>query len=131
MVAETARLLTPTQLSAHLACAHYTQLERKRRTGELKIEFVPDPGLEALRRRGEEHERAYIERLGHAKVTDLRESKDPGATLAAMGKGVQAIVQAPLGNEFFFGIADVLLRVEVSSKLGPWSYEPVDTKLAR
>jgi uncharacterized protein len=131
IVVETARPLTPTQLSTHLACAHYTQLERKRRAGELKIEFVPDPGLEALRRRGEEHERAYIERLGHAKVTDLRESKDLGATLAAMGKGVQAIVQAPLGNEVFFGIADVLLRVEVPSKLGPWSYEPVDTKLAR
>lgn len=126
-----ASLLTPTQLSTHLACAHYTQLERKRRAGELNIEFVPDPGVEALRRRGEEHERAYIARLGRANVTDLRESKDLGATLTAMRKGVPAIVQAPLGNDVFFGIADVLLRVEAPSKLGPWSYEPVDTKLAR
>ena len=125
------RPLTPTQLSTHLACAHYTQLERKRRAGELVVEFMPDPSLEAMRRRGEEHERAYIERLGHAKVSDLRESRDPGATLAAMRKGVQAIVQAPLGNEIFFGIADVLLRVELPSELGAWSYEPADTKLAR
>jgi predicted RecB family nuclease len=125
------RSLTPTQLSTHLACAHYTQLERKRRAGELVVEFMPDTGLEAMRRRGEEHERAYIERLGHENVSDLRESRDPGATLAAMRKGVQAIVQAPLGNDTFFGIADVLLRVEVPSSLGAWSYEPVDTKLAR
>jgi uncharacterized protein len=97
------RPLTPTQLATHLACAHYTQLERKRRAGELKIEFVPDPGLEALRRRGEEHERAYIARLAPAKVTDLRESKDPNATLAAMRAGAQAIVQAPLGNEVVDG----------------------------
>ena len=69
--------------------------------------------------------------LGHARVTDLRESRDPAATLAAMREGVQVIVQAPLGDDVFFGVADVLLRVEVPSALGPWSYEPVDTKLPR
>jgi uncharacterized protein len=48
-----------------------------------------------------------------------------------MREGAQVIVQAPLGNDDFSGIADVLLRVEVPSALGAWSYEPVDTKLAR
>src|SRR3954466_5244942 len=90
-------LLTPTQLSTHLACAHYTQLERKRRTGELEVDFVPDPRLEAMRLRGAQHERAYISRLG-VTIRDLRESKDPRATLAAMREGAHAIVQAPLGN---------------------------------
>jgi uncharacterized protein len=120
------KLLTPTQLSTHLACAHYTQLERKRRAGELKVEFIADPRLEAMQIRGVEHERAYIERLRHAgaSIVDLRESRDPLYTLAAMREGAQVIVQAPLGNEQFFGIADVLLRVGDS-------YEPVDTKLAR
>ncbi|HSA72314.1 MAG TPA: PD-(D/E)XK nuclease family protein [Burkholderiales bacterium] len=119
-------LLTPTQLSTHLACAHYTQLERKRRAGELEIEFMPDLRLEAMRSRGEQHERAYIERLRLAgsSIVDLGESRDPHATLAAMREGAQVIVQAPLGNEHLFGIADVLLRVGES-------YEPVDTKLAR
>ena len=130
---EARRLLTPTQLSTHLACAHYTQLERKRRAGELAVEFMPDPRLEAMRVRGAEHERAYIERLRGAggSIVDLRERKDSAATLAAMREGAQAIVQAPLGNADFFGIADVLLRVEEPSALGAWSYEPVDTKLAR
>lgn len=75
-------LLTPTQLSTHLACPHYTQLERKRRAGELEIEFIPDPRLEAMRARGAEHEAAYIERLRHAgpSIVDLRESRDPQAT---------------------------------------------------
>src|SRR5262249_815313 len=41
------------------------------------------------------------------------------------------IVQAPLGNDDFSGIADVLLRFEEPSALGAYSYEPVDTKLAR
>jgi uncharacterized protein len=126
-------MLTSTQLATHLACAHYTQLERKRRAGELEVEFTPDPRLEAMRERGTEHERAYIERLRHtgASIVDLRESRDPQATLAAMREGAQTIVQAPLGNNDFSGIADVLLRVEVYSALGAWSYEPVDTKLAR
>src|SRR5207248_767236 len=130
-VVESPRLLTPTQLSTHLACAHYTQLERRRRAGGLEVEFMPDPRLDAMRLRGEQHERAYIERLGRAGLADLRETRDPRATLAAMRAGARAIVQAPLGDDVFFGIADVLLRVEVPSALGAWSYEPVDTKLAR
>jgi len=132
-VREEPKLLTPTQLATHLACAHYTQLERKRRAGELEVEFMPDPRLEGMRARGAEHERAYIERLRQAgaSIVDLRESRNPHATLAAMREGAEVIVQAPLGNEEFFGIADVLLRVAVPSALGAWSYEPVDTKLAR
>jgi uncharacterized protein len=112
-------LLAPTQLSTHLACAHYTQLERRRRAGELKVEFTPDPRREAMRSRGERHERAYIERLRQAgsSIVDLRERRDPQATLAAMREGAHVIVQAPLlGNDIFFGIADVLLRVEMLSR---------------
>jgi len=128
-----ARPLSPTQIATHLACAHYTQLERKRRAGELVVEFAPDPRLEAMRARGAEHERAYIEthRQAGASVVNLQESKDPQATLAAMREGAQVIVQAPLRTGDFSGVADVLLRVEVPSGLGAWSYEPVDTKLAR
>src|SRR5690606_9213415 len=110
-------LLTPTQLSTHLACGHYTQLELKRRAGVLAVEFPPDPRLEAMRARGAEHERAYIERLRQAgaSIVDVTKSRDPRETLAAMREDAQAIVQSPLGNDIFFGIADVLLRVEVPS----------------
>lgn len=125
--------LTPTQLAGHLACPHLTQLERQRRAGTLKIAFAPDPRLDALRARGLQHEAQYVESLRHAgrTVCDLRAQRDPAATREAMAAGVDAIVQAPLGDGVFFGIADVLLRVDsATSSLPGYAYEPADTKLA-
>jgi predicted RecB family nuclease len=94
---------------------------------------VPDPRLEALQQRGEQHERGYIERLRETRpsIVDLRKSRDPKDALSAMRDGAHVIVQAPLGNDDFSGVADILLRVEMPSALGTWSYEPMDTKLAR
>src|SRR5436190_3276577 len=126
------RTLTPTDVAHHLACQHRTQLERERRAGTLKVDFAPDARLEAMRIHGAHHEQQYIESL-HAtgkRVVDLRHTKDPAATLAAMRMGADAIVQAPLGSPTFFGIADVLLRTATPSALGAHSYEPVDPKLA-
>jgi hypothetical protein len=70
--------LTPTQLAAHLACPHLTQLERQRREGLLQIEFSPDSRLDALRERGRQHETAYVERLRSAgrSICDLRDQRD-------------------------------------------------------
>ena len=58
----------------------------KRRAGELQIEFMPDPRLQAMRERGAQHERAYIERLREtgSSIVDLRERRDSQATIAAM-----------------------------------------------
>ena len=124
---------SPTALAAHLSCPHLTQLERQRRAGTLVITFPKDPRVEALQERGRQHEAAYIARLraDGRTVHDLTDSRDPARTIAAMRAGYGAIVQAPLGNDVFFGIADVLLRCEVPSGLGGYSYEPVDTKLSR
>jgi uncharacterized protein len=52
-------------------------------------------------------------------------------TIAAMRDGSTAIAQAALSHEGWIGRADVLRRVEADSGLGGWSYEPIDTKLAR
>ncbi|MGH8722439.1 MAG: hypothetical protein ACREU4_10665, partial [Burkholderiales bacterium] len=52
-------------------------------------------------------------------------------TRAAMTSGADVIVQAPLGEDGWAGFADILRRVDVPSDLGGWSYEVVDTKLAR
>jgi len=110
-----------------------TQLERQRRAGLLKLEFTPDPRLEALRTRGLQHEEQYIDALRREgrRIRDLRGQRDPAATREAMATGVDAIVQAPLGNNVFFGIADVLLRVDsTTSSLPGYAYEPADTKLS-
>ena len=51
-------------------------------------------------------------------------------TREAMESGVEAISQATMANGRWFGRADVLRRVERASKLGSWSYEVYDCKLA-
>ena len=126
------RQLTTTDVAHHLACTHRTQLEKQRRAGALKVEFIPDARLEAMKARGQAHELAYIEalRVRGLRVVDLSTTRDPARTIAAMQDGAEVIVQAPLGNDHFIGIADVLLRTSTPSTLGNHSYEPVDTKLA-
>ncbi len=133
MVAPTPVTHSPTAVATHLSCPHLTQLERQRRAGTLVVEFRADPRVEALQERGRQHEAEYVRRLGVAGLTihDLTDHRDPAATLEAMRAGYGAIVQAPLAGDGFFGIADVLLRRESPSALGAYSYEPVDTKLAR
>lgn len=125
--------LTPTQLAAHLACPHLTQLERRRREGSLQIDFSPDPRLQALRERGLQHEQAYVETLRREgrSVCDLRDERDPAVTRRAMERGFDVIVQATVRNDAFSGIADVLLRVaSTASSLPGYAYEPADTKLS-
>lgn len=48
-----------------------------------------------------------------------------------MRSGARAIFQATLLDPPWHGFADFLERVDEPSTLGAWSYEPVDTKLAR
>lgn len=48
-----------------------------------------------------------------------------------MKTGAQVIVQATLDSGDWRGGTDVLLRVKEPSRLGNWSYEVVDCKLAR
>ncbi|HEX5050644.1 MAG TPA: TM0106 family RecB-like putative nuclease [Planctomycetota bacterium] len=126
------RPLTPTDVAHHLACAHRTQLERRVREGTRSVAFAPDARLQAMRIRGAEHERAYVERqrASGKRIVDLSQTRDPAATIAAMRTGADLLVQAPLGNDTFFGIADVLQRTDTPSALGDYSYQPVDTKLA-
>src|SRR5688572_4860940 len=118
--------LSPTLLAGHLACAHLTQLERRRRAGELNIDFNPDPRLEAMRRRGQEHEAEFVRSLQNEgrDICDLRGKRNVSETCAAMHRGHDVIVQAPLANAVFQGVADVLLRVSKHSVLGDYSYEP-------
>jgi uncharacterized protein len=90
-----------------------------------------------LQERGFLHEKTYLEYLTAqgVKVVDLRDIVDDERaiveTVAAMQKGAEVIAQATLANGRWFGRADVLRRVERASKLGNWSYEVYDCKLAR
>jgi uncharacterized protein len=87
--------------------------------------------------RGSIHERKYVEHLTKAGLEVVRidgiDVTDEAAreTLAAMNRGTQVIVQGALSYQVWGGRADVLRRVEIPSAIGDWSYEVIDTKLAR
>src|SRR5580704_12938597 len=51
--------------------------------------------------------------------------------MAALGNGYDIILQAALSKGNWFGRSDVLRKVAGPSKLGGWSYEVYDCKLAR
>jgi predicted RecB family nuclease len=133
----TALRLSATDLSNHLACHHLSQLNLAVARG---LRCPPDfyaPDVAVLRERGNEHEMAF---LSHLEGQGLRIAR-PGdeldenvgfeRTLSAMREGADVIVQATLLDGRWLGRADVLRRVPLPSRLGSWSYEVWDTKLAR
>lgn len=131
-------VLSAGDLAGHLGCAHRTNLDRAVADGATPAPpSYADPMLDALIERGRRHEKAYVERLssqgfkvqeiGEVGVTDAAVA----ATQAAMAAGVDIIVQAALRQARWSGRADILRRVERPSALGAWSYEALDTKLAR
>lgn len=130
--------LSPSDLANHVACRYLTQLDLEAALGQRDKPSADSDLLEMLRARGDEHEKAYVAslRAKGLKIVDLSEARALSAdalarTRAAMADGVDAIVQAPLAASRWAGFADVLARVETPSNLGGWSYEAVDTKLAR
>ncbi|MBI1795680.1 MAG: TM0106 family RecB-like putative nuclease [Candidatus Eisenbacteria bacterium] len=129
--------LAATDLANHLACVHLTMLDRGRAEGRWEPPDAYRPEAQVLAERGLEHERAYLAHLEGVgrRVTHMGEDADrTGAlarTLAAMRAGADVIAQATLAEGRWLGRADVLLRVERPSDLGAWSYEALDTKLAR
>lgn len=124
-------------LVSYLSCHHCSSLDIQVAEGRLEKPEHYDPLLEILRERGQIHEAAFIEHLkaqGHeVTVIDGVEvnSQCVGETLSAMQKGADIIVQAALSNNGWVGRADILRKVDVPSALGDWSYEIIDTKLAR
>jgi predicted RecB family nuclease len=132
-------VFSASDLNNFLECRRLTELEEQVALGKLTAPKDDDEAALLLRRKGDEHERAYLARLraSHAVVSFDRAS--PGieayheaeaATLRAMQAGARYIHQATFFDGTFVGHADFLRRVEVPSKLGSWSYEVIDTKLA-
>lgn len=95
-----------------------------------------DPELELLKEQGNDHEQRVLEleRGAGRGVIELG-TKGGGDLLAAtrdaLRKGAGTIYQACLRRDDIQGYADFLRRVETTSALGSFSYEPWDTKLAK
>jgi predicted RecB family nuclease len=124
--------LAATDLSNHLGCAHMTELNRALALKQRAKPTGFDPSLAILAERGEEHEKAYIQYLQNKGLSIINlDGKSPEATIEAMQQGIEVIVQAGVSLEGWNGKADILLKVTTPSKLGAWSYEVQDTKLAK
>jgi uncharacterized protein len=126
-----------TDLVGYLNCHHLSALDRRVAEGVLAKPKVWDPLLQILSECGAIHEQSYIEHLTKAGLDVVRvdgvevTNEVVAGTLAAMRRGVPVIAQAALSHQGWNGRADILRRVEAPSALGGWSYEAIDTKLAR
>ena len=136
-----ALVCAPTDLGHFLSCRHLSALDLRAARGEIERRVRSDVVLEDLRERGLAHERAYLEWLRTKGLTiigeeDAEDGHGPAGssidvTLAAMRLGADVIYQATLEDDGWSGRVDFLRKVDVPSDLGSWSYEAVDTKLAR
>ena len=128
--------LSATDLSNFLGCRHRTALDMAAALGLRTRPYFSDPLLDVLMKRGLEHERAYVASLAAAghEIVDLSHLEKTTArlepTARAMHERAAVIVQGALQHGRWFGLPDVMRRVEAPSKLGDWSYEIIDTKLA-
>lgn len=131
-------MFSATDVAHFLSCHHLLTLDRAEAAGQLKKPFVHDPGLDLLKELGLRHEQAYLDHLnqsnGHRVVqvpTNIPWREAVDYTMQSLREGASAIAQATFQHGPWHGRSDVLIRVEKPSALGKWSYEPVETKLAR
>jgi uncharacterized protein len=124
-------------LVTFLECEHATSLDL-RHLDEPMVKAEEDEESQLIAAKGDEHEADFLQRLRDegsnvVDVTEMGRSKHSReqATLAAMAQGADVIYQAFLTRGQFVGHIDFLVKVARPSKLGDWSYEPKDTKLAR
>src|SRR6187551_1984180 len=112
-------------LVGFLACEHLTQLERAVLAGLAERPHLPDPELDVLRKRGDDHEKRYLAELAAdgrsvVAITPDAYSSDrseglrlaAAATVEAMASGAEVIYQAAFFNGRWRGHADFLLRRE-------------------
>ena len=132
-------LFAPSDLGNFVACEHLTQLEVEVAHGERTRPEIEDAFAGLIQRKGAQHERAFLDALRETSHAVTEVGLGPGrdfeaaarSTTEAMGAGAEYIYQAVLVDDGWRGIADFLERVERPSELGSWSYEVLDTKLAK
>ena len=133
-----------TDLVGFLACSHRLALERAALAGLVRKPMRQDPQIDLIAKRGEAHEQRYRDELiasgrsvveiePDGSIADRGDQLRAAAatTIEALRAGVDVVYQATFFDGSWVGYADFLLRVERPSRLGAWSYEVADTKLAR
>ena len=130
-------MFSASDVANFLACHHIMTLERAHAAGKQEKPFFNDPGIELLRALGAEHEHAYLDHLigAHDSVvaipSDAPWESAVAQTADALQRGTGAIYQGAFRIGPWHGRPDFLVRTETPSAFGAWSYEAIETKLAR
>lgn len=129
-------------LNNFLECRRLTELDTLVAAGKLaRPAAVKNDGAELIQKKGEDHERRYLESAQSEDARGVVSFERPGPgdssyqeaaqrTIEAMRAGAKLIYQGTFFDGLFLGHTDFLRRVETPSELGAWSYEVIDTKLA-
>jgi len=130
-------LFSATDVVNFLDCRHLTALDL-RNLQDPQPTATDDAYAQLLQDKGLEHELLYLQHLKRVgvKVVEIdSHGREFGggcqATREAMQQGADIIYQAFLRLENLVGYADFLRRAPYPSRLGDYSYEVIDTKLAR
>ena len=147
-------VLSPSDLSNHLACHHLSHLNFRTMNGGPKPPKDDDELTEILQKYGAEHESRYLQALqsqlaevGKSVVDlDVQRSRHGSYTTVEIETRAEEVAQAfhsgpnALYQPTFFnrdgeigwiGRADFLIPKDLPSELGNYAFEPYDTKLAR
>lgn len=130
-------LYSASDIVNYIECEHLTTLDLiDLETPLPKTEDSDQAKL--IQAKGYAHEADFLELLKarHSSLIDIAETggtlkQKAAATLQAMHDGYEIIFQATLQYGCLIGHADFLRKVPHPSELGDWSYEVLDTKLAR
>jgi uncharacterized protein len=129
-------IFSPNDLLTFLGCKFATIQNLEAAKGRLsKPEISEDTAI--IQDAGLKHEKAFLESLQQQgkEITVIPSSgslqKQADLTIQAMQSGAEVIYQAALSSQSWQGYADFLFRVETASKLGEFSYYPLDTKLKK
>jgi predicted RecB family nuclease len=132
-------LFSPSDLVRYIQSPFASWMERLcLEQPEYKTKKDPkDALLSYLAEKGLAHEAQYLQLLKASEKSvitideGLSNVEKAKATIEAMKKGPDIIFQAYLLADNFHGLADFLIKTNSPSKLGNYSYEPWDTKLAK
>jgi predicted RecB family nuclease len=128
-------VFSASDLVTFLGCRHATVLDRRQLDAPVPL-AKDDDYLQLLQEKGLQHELAYRERV-RAEGRQVVEVPNEGPlerrterTREAMFAGADVIYQGAFLSGRWHGYADFLLKTPGESALGPYHYEPLDTKLA-
>jgi len=129
---------TATDIANFVACRHLLTLKMDEAEGKIQRPHFHDLGVELLRELGDRHEAAYFKQLASKPgcrvvsiATDVAWTESVDRTKEAIRSGADVIYQATFQDGNWGGRADFLVRVDKPSQLGSFSYEVVETKLAK